>query len=100
MNSDVTVRTAWLFNGSPILSSDDVMVENASSVVDQVSNSSIRFTSLGLDDAGNYTCQVVVSAVNSNFILEANNSTTRDIVVESTAQNTFYQFLIICYVFF
>ena len=85
VDSDVTVRTAWLFNGSPLLSSDDISVGDASSVVEQVSNSTVRFTSLGLNDAGNYTCQVGVYAVNSNFLLGVNGSTTRRIVIESTA---------------
>ena len=85
VDSDVTVRTTWLFNGSPLLSSDGIGVGDASGVVEQVSNSTVRFTSLGLRDAGNYTCQVHVSAVDSNFLLGVSGSTTRRIVIEGMA---------------
>ena len=79
----VTVSTSWERNGSPLISTDGIMVGVASSLVGLVSNSSVMFTSLGLNDAGNYTCRVNVTAVDSTFILGTTNSTTRDIVVES-----------------
>ena len=81
----VTVSTAWERNGSPLVSSDGVTVtvEAASAVVNRMSNSSVMFVSLGLDDAGNYTCQVNVTPNDPTFILRTTHSTTRDIVVES-----------------
>ena len=79
----VTVSTAWERNGSPLVSSDGITVEAASAVVNRMSNSSVMFMSLGLDDAGNYTCQVNVTPNDPTFILRVAHSTTRNIVVES-----------------
>ena len=83
IDSDVMVSTTWERNGSPLLSSDGITVGMASDVIDQVSNSSVMIRSLGLDDAGNYTCQVNVTAIDSNFILGISHSATRNISVES-----------------
>ena len=83
VDSEIMVSTTWEKNGSPLLSSDGITVGMASGVIDQVSNSSVMIRSLGLDDAGNYACQVNVTAVDSNFILGTSHSTTRDIDIES-----------------
>ena len=83
VDSDVMVSTTWERNGSPLLSSDGITVGMASDVIDHVSNSSVMIRSLGLDDAGNYACQVNVTAVDVNFILGTSHLITRGIIVES-----------------
>ena len=86
MRNDLSVTTVWTEDGQEVSTGGNIMVSRAMFAVGTIYSSTLSFSTVHTDDAGDYTCTATVSpssstSVPSNTVLNGVDSSDPPVAV-------------------